>query len=135
MNTDWRDVLKTVPHWENVSIITAGDIPPDPTRLLSSQRMQEVMKDLESQGDFDLIIYDTPPLLGFADASILAAKTTGIILVAKIGKTDRSAFKQSIEQLKMSQGSLLGVVANNVTRHSHGSYYYYDHHASYYGHK
>ncbi|ELR99346.1 polysaccharide biosynthesis tyrosine autokinase [Gloeocapsa sp. PCC 73106] len=135
MNSDWRSVVKSVPHWENISVITAGDIPPDPTRLLSSQRMQEVMTELENCGDFDLVIYDTPPLLGFADARILAAKTTGIILVAKIGKTDRSAFKQSIEQLKMSHVSLLGVVANNVTRHSHGSYYYYDHHNKYYGRK
>ncbi len=135
LGTPWSEVIKIATNWENISVITAGDIPPDPTRLLSCQRMAEVMADLEHNDNFDLIIYDTPPLLGFADARILAAKTAGVILVAKIGKTDRSAFKQSIEQLKMSHVSILGVVANNVTRHSHGSYYYYDNHYRYYGRK
>jgi capsular exopolysaccharide synthesis family protein len=120
-----EEAIQLVPQYENLSVITAGDIPPDPTRLLASKRMQQVIDELKHKGWFDLIIYDTPPVLGFADGRILAAQTSGIVLVSRIGKTDRSALKNCIDQLKLSQVSILGIVANGVTRSGSGSYYYY----------
>lgn len=120
---DLEQAIQKVPQIENLYVLTAGDIPPDPIRILSSKRMQELMQQLRFNSSFDLVIYDTPPLLGFADGRILARSTTGVILVAKIAKTDRSALKQTIEQLKMSQVPILGVVANNVSSSSQGSYY------------
>ena len=120
-----EEAIQLVPQYENLSVITAGDIPPDPTRLLASKRMQQVIDELKHKGWFDLIIYDTPPVLGFADGRILAAQMNGIVLVSRIGKTDRSALKNCIDQLKLSQVSILGIVANGVTRSGSGSYYYY----------
>ena len=119
-------VIRTLPHWENLAVMTAGDIPPDPTRLLSSKRMQELMERLNTEQYYDLVIYDTPPLLGFADGRILAARTNGVILVVKMAKTDRSLLKQNIDSLKISHVSMLGLVANQVKHHSSGSYYYSD---------
>lgn len=128
---DLEEAIQSVPQVENLYVLSAGDLPPDPARILSSKRMQEVMQQLRTNSPFDLVIYDTPPLLGFADARILAGATSGVILVAKIAKTDRAALKQTIDQLNMSKVPILGVVANNVTRNGHGSYY--GHYERYYG--
>jgi polysaccharide biosynthesis transport protein len=127
-----EEAIQPVPQWENLSVITAGDIPPDPTRLLASKRMQQVMEELKQKGWFDLIIYDTPPVLGFADGRILAAATNGIVLVARLSKTDRSALKNCIDQLKLAQVPILGLVANGVTRSGSGSYYYSYYYSHYY---
>jgi capsular exopolysaccharide synthesis family protein len=126
---DWNEAIQPLPRYENLSILTAGSIPPDPSRLLSSQRMQEMISQLQQDHAFDLIIYDLPPLAAFADAKILAAMATGLILVTKLGKTDRFALKNLLEDLKLSHISVLGLVANNVSRKDH-NYRYYGH---YYG--
>ena len=119
--------IKKITQWENLFVITAGDVPPDPTRLLSSQKMRDLMEKLKHSYQYDLIIYDTPPILGFADGRIVAAHTNGVVLVVKMGKTDRSLLKQNIDNLKMANIPVLGLVANQVNRHSNGSSYYYSH--------
>ena len=121
---DVDEAIIKVPHWENLSVITAGDIPPDPTRLLSSQKMFALMERLKSCRKYDLIIYDTPPILGFADGRILSNRTDGIVLVVRIGKTDRSLLKQNIDNIQMSNVPILGIIANQVPHHSN-SYHYY----------
>ncbi|MDJ0682889.1 MAG: polysaccharide biosynthesis tyrosine autokinase [Xenococcaceae cyanobacterium MO_167.B52] len=120
-----EEAIKTVPQWENLSVITAGDIPPDPTRLLASHKMQELMDKLLESHQYDLIIYDTPPILGFADGRILASRTNGVVLVVRIGKTDRSLLKQNIDNLKMSNVPVLGLVANQTNPNADGGYHYY----------
>lgn len=125
MGADLHESIQKVPDVENFFVLSAGDIPPDPTRLLSSKKMKEVMIMLQEDTSFDLVIYDTPPVLGFADGRILATHTNGVILVAKLGQTDRTAFKQTVDQLKISQVPILGLVANNVPRSNQGSYYYH----------
>jgi capsular exopolysaccharide synthesis family protein len=127
---DVNTAMRKIPDWENLSVITAGDIPPDPTRLLSSKKMFHLMEQLKNEGNYDLIIYDTPPILGFADGRILATRTNGVVLVVRIGKTDRSLLKQNIDNIKMSNVSVLGLVANQVNRASSGSYYYTHYYAN-----
>ena len=70
---------------------------------------------------FDLVIYDTPPLLGLADANLLAAHTNGLMLVVGLHQTEREALLLAFEDLKMAGIPLLGMVANN----DKGSRYYY----------
>lgn len=114
----------------NLSVLTAGPKPPDPVKLLSSQRMQSVAATLAES--YDLVIYDMPPLLGFADGSILATHTDGMLLVVGLGRTERSALERALDELKISPVSLLGVVANGVkpyTTPGHNHYHYYQ----YYG--
>ncbi|MGD1922406.1 MAG: GumC family protein [Pleurocapsa sp.] len=123
---DIEEAIIKVPQWENLSVVTAGDIPPDPTRLLASQKMYTLMERLKSSRKYDLIIYDTPPILGFADGRILSTRTNGVVLVVRIGKTDRSLLKQNIDNIRMSNVPVLGVIANQVT-HSSNSYHYYSH--------
>jgi len=97
-----------------LSIITAGPIPPDPTKLLSSQRMRQIMEDLHLK--FDLVIYDTPPLVGLADANLIAPLTNGVVFVARIHQTHRLVMMQAIDHLKMARTNVLGMVINGDKR-------------------
>ena len=84
---------------------------------------------MKASRKYDLIIYDTPPILGFADGRILANRTDGVILVVRIGKTDRTLLKQNIDNIQMSNVPVLGLVANQVNRTT-SSYHYYTHYYS-----
>jgi capsular exopolysaccharide synthesis family protein len=95
-----------------LTVLTAGQIPLDPTKLFASQRMRNLMEKL--QQSFDLVIYDAPPLVGLADVSLLAPHTDGLVVVVRMGQTDRAALTQALENLKLSQSPVLGIVANGV---------------------
>ncbi|BAQ64531.1 polysaccharide biosynthesis tyrosine autokinase [Geminocystis sp. NIES-3709] len=132
---DLESVIKDVPQWDNLSVITAGEIPPDPTRLLYSQKMQEIVQQLKNSQTFDLIIYDSPSLLGFSDAKIIAPNTNGLILVVKLGKSDRDSLQQVTEQLKISNVPLLGIVGNGIKYNDHTGYYRSEYHNYYKSHQ
>ncbi len=120
---------------ETLSVLTAGSKPPDPLRLLSSQGMERLRDSLDKDDNYDLIIYDTPPVLLFAEAKILGLSTRGVIMVASMHKTNRYALRETINELKMSRVSILGLVANKVSNASKGSYYNHrDYHKYYNGH-
>ncbi|MBD2563924.1 MULTISPECIES: GumC family protein [Nostoc] len=109
-NLPTSEVIRQLPSSNQLSIITAGPIPPDPTKLLSSEKMKRLMTDFHNT--FDLVIYDTPPLLGLADASLLAPHTDGILLVVKIDQTDSSMIQRTLDHLKFSRMNTLGMVSN-----------------------
>jgi len=131
MGFDLNSAIKEVPQWENLSVITAGQIPPDPTRLLHSQKMQEIIKQLKESQQFDLIIFDSPSILGFSDAKIIAPNTNGLVLVVKLGKIERTELQQVTEQLKMSHIPFLGIVANGIKYNDQGGYYRSNYHNYY----
>ena len=115
--------IRQMPSMSELSVITAGPIPPDPTKLLSSQKMKQLITDFHSS--FDLVIYDAPPLVGLADASLLASHTDGIVLVARMHKTDRSMLAQALDSLKMTRSNILGMVLNWHKSNGLGYYNYY----------
>jgi len=108
-----------IPH---LSVLTSGPIPPNPSELLASAQMAELLKEMKEQ--FDMIIFDTPPILAVADAQILANQVDGTILVVSSGKTEKDAALKSKELLSNAKGKLLGVVLNN-RKVEEGNYYYY----------
>ncbi|RCX29133.1 capsular exopolysaccharide synthesis family protein [Bacillus sp. AG236] len=108
-----------IPH---LSVLTSGPIPPNPSELLASAQMAELLKEMKEE--FDMIIFDTPPILAVADAQILANQVDGTILVVSSGKTEKDAALKSKELLSNAQGKLLGVVLNN-RKVEEGNYYYY----------
>ncbi len=118
-DVDVQQVIVRSPRDENLFVLTSGPVPPDPTKVLSSRKMQHLMAALASH--FDLVIYDTAPLLGLADANLLAAHTNGLMLVVGLHQTEREALVLAFEDLKMAGIPLLGMVANN----DKGSRYYY----------
>lgn len=127
-----EDAIQKLPQWDNLSFIAAGDTPPDPTRLLSSRKMTELNETLHQSNQYDLIIYNSPPVLGFADAKIITSFTNGIIMVVKMRKTERMDTKNAIEQLRISNVPILGVVANGVDRSDQESYSNYGQYNKYY---
>lgn len=107
---EWSNVIERSPLEDNLYVMAAGPIPPDSTRLLASVKMQDLMSELHSS--FDLVIYDSTPIVGFADANLLAANTNGVMLVAGLGKLKRTAFAQALEEIQVSGTPILGLVAN-----------------------
>lgn len=103
-----RDAVQRTPFEPNLFVLTAGAIPPDPTRALSSQKMQRLMEQFHS--NFDFVIYDAPPLADFADAFLTAAHTDGVVLVAQVGKLKRSLLEQVLDKVRVSKTTMLGVV-------------------------
>ena len=95
---------------DNLSVLTAGQPLPESPKQLGSAGMQHLMDELHSS--FDLVIYDTPDLLSFMDASFIAAHTDGILFVVGIKQTKKSAAMQAISQLNAFRLTTLGVVAN-----------------------
>ena len=122
-----EDIIQASGLEDKLSIVTSGQRPPDPSRLLSSETMKRINQNF--QAAFDLVIYDTPPLLGLSDASLLSNLCDGLILVVGLGQTDRGALKRSLETIKNGRSPLLGVVANAVKQAP--GYRYYDYYYSY----
>jgi polysaccharide biosynthesis transport protein len=125
-DVDIKNIIQPSSQDPNLHLLTAGPTPPSPGRLLSSKRMQNLIRTLANQ--YDLVIYDSPPLLGFADAKLSAAYTDGILLVVGLGKTDRTALKQVLDDLKSTvQAPVLGLVANGLKKglDMHSNRYYY----------
>ncbi|MEA5604934.1 polysaccharide biosynthesis tyrosine autokinase [Nostoc sp. UHCC 0252] len=109
-NLPTSEVIRQLPSMNQLSVITSGPVPSDPTKLLSSEKMKQLMIDFHNA--FDLVIYDSPAILGLADTSLLAPYTDGILLVVKIDKTDSSMIQQTLDHLKFSRMNALGMVSN-----------------------
>ncbi|HWL26468.1 MAG TPA: CpsD/CapB family tyrosine-protein kinase [Ureibacillus sp.] len=107
---------------DGLSVITSGPIPKNPAELLSSNNLKLLVKELEKQ--FDLIIFDAPPILAVSDAQILSNQCDGTILVVSAGKVDKSGVIKAKTALQSSQANVLGVIVNNF-KQAKGEYYYY----------
>ncbi len=122
-NLPLESVMQEVDASGQLFAVTAGKIPPDPTKLLSSQRMKQLM--MTFANSFDLVIYDAPPIAGLADVSLLGQHTDGLVLVSRIDETDRTVLSQTIETLKLARIMVLGIVANGVKSTGIAGYRYY----------
>jgi capsular exopolysaccharide synthesis family protein len=118
-----EEVLKPVTQKgaTGLRVLTSGTIPPNPNELLSSMRMDQVLKDLKEMSE--VIIIDSPPSL-VADATILASKVDGVVLVIQTGVTPIEAAEAFLSQLDRAGARILGVVMNNIVS-TRGYYYYY----------
>ncbi|MFH7818880.1 CpsD/CapB family tyrosine-protein kinase [Neobacillus thermocopriae] len=107
---------------KDLFLLTSGPIPPNPAELLSSMAMERFFR--EAQEQFDMIVFDTPPLMAVTDAQILANKCDGTILVVSSGKTDKDQLVKAKDLLDSVQSKLLGTVLNNKEI-KNTQYYYY----------
>ena len=113
-NAGIEKIAQNINSFGSLSIMTAGQVPPDPTKLLSSRKMEQLVANFHRA--FDLIVYDVPASVGLADAHLVGSYTDGVILVAKLHKTDRPSLDQAMESLMTSNIPILGVVANGVSQ-------------------
>lgn len=104
-------LIQQSPVAENLYVMPSGRAIPGSAKLLASAQMQTLRKRLEEQ--FDLIIYDTPDLLGPLDANFLATYTDGILMVVAVRETKRSAVNKVIKQLEKYHLPILGTIANH----------------------
>ncbi|MCR8929529.1 CpsD/CapB family tyrosine-protein kinase [Priestia megaterium] len=104
-------------------LLTSGPIPPNPAELLASNNMTELLKEMKEE--FDMVVFDTPPVLAVADAQILANQVDGSILVVSSGKTDKEAAVKAKELLLKANAKVLGAVLNNRKMEEGSDYYYY----------
>jgi polysaccharide biosynthesis transport protein len=130
-----RDVVQKT-HDPNLLVITAGKTPPNPSELLASERMQQMMDNLAS-GPFDWVIIDTPPVLAVTDAVILAPHLSGIAFVIGAEMTRRAHAERAMETLQAGgRQRIVGVVLNRVdfdrNKYYYSRYYGYQY-KSYYG--
>jgi capsular exopolysaccharide synthesis family protein len=125
----WRDALLTVEEIPNLSILPAGP----PTRRASDligRSLSELIE--EASGEFDLVVLDAPPLLGFAEPLQMATAVDGVVVVARAGQTTRKAVGSVLTLLARLRVKVVGVVLNEVHKELSDSYYYYGHYRSYY---
>lgn len=108
---------------DNLSILTAGPIPPNPAELLSSRAMEHLVSQLRA--DFDVIIFDAPPLLQVADSRITSKLTDGVVLVVGCTTSDRQRVLKAKEQLDLAEAKILGVVLNRRELTDDSAYQYY----------
>ncbi len=123
---DLDDYLVSIEGSEEIAVLPAGKVPPNPAELLGSQRMRKLLAYCESLAD--IVIVDSPPVLAAADAAMLASQASGVLIVIEPGQSDRKAMGQSVEQLDRSGSKLLGVVFNKVPMDGKGQYYYQYYH-------
>ena len=117
--------------WKNLDIIYNGAIPPNPSELLGSGVMKDFVDKLRE--DYDIVLFDAPPILAVTDSIVLARLTDQFILVVRFGSTDKDSINHTLMALANVDQSLTGVVFNDLNRKN--SYYsknYYSYQEYYY---
>jgi capsular exopolysaccharide synthesis family protein len=112
----------------NLFVLASGQFPPNPSELLGSPAMRDILE--EAKSSFDMVLIDSPPVLAVTDASVISSIVDGTIVVVRVGKTARDAVRRAVAQLRVVNGRVLGAVLNDVDFRSgvyYGGYGYYYH--------
>ena len=117
---------------DNLSVVTSGINPPNPSELLDSNRMEKFINHYKKE--FDIILFDSPPLIAVTDAYIVMKYVDQFIMVVRAGVTQKGAFNRALTALENTNFKVSGVVMNAMTEeHSYGAGYYYNYYQYYYG--
>ncbi len=118
LNTSEEVVRKS--SYNNLSYITAGNIPPNPVELLSSENMERLVEKLEKE--FDYIFFDTPPVNLVIDTIVISKYVHGVVMIALQNSTDKESMRYALNQLNFVGAKVLGFVLNGVVFNNNGSY-------------
>jgi capsular exopolysaccharide synthesis family protein len=113
---------------DNLHLLPCGPLPPNPAELLQSSRMKDLLE--ESEGMFDVVVLDTPPLVSVTDAAILSQYVSSIVLVVRSFSTQRELILRARDIITETRSKVLGLILNNVdvprtSYHGYYGYYYY----------
>ena len=108
-------------------VLTAGPVPPNPSELIASQKMEHMIEELRTE--FDTIIIDTPPVLAVTDATVFSNYTDGTLMVINAQDNNRNSINKAKNNLEKANANILGIIMNNVKNKASDDYYYY----KYYG--
>lgn len=108
---------------KDLYVMPSGPIPPNPSELLNSKRMDGLIRSLEKQ--LDLVVYDAPPVLSVTDAQILSTKVDGTILVVKQDVAEKEDVRETVKLLNNVKANIIGTILNDVDISSGSGYYGY----------
>lgn len=108
---------------ENLDLISCGPIPPNPSELLGSKRMQFFIE--EAKQHYDVVIFDMPPVLAVTDAQVMSNFVDGVILVVRSKRTENEAANKALDALESVNANVLGAVLNDRDKKGANYYYYY----------
>lgn len=106
----------------NLDVIFSGNIPPNPAELLGSDKMGNLIAELEKK--YDYIFFDTAPVNIVTDSTILAKWMTGVVMVVLYNSTDKDTIEEALKQLEFAEAKVLGFILNGVVYGSNGAYKY-----------
>ena len=113
----------------NLTLLPAGPIPPSPTELLSTGRMEDILQAAARQ--FDVVVIDSPPILGLADAPLISALVDGVVIVVEADRSRRGALKSALRRMRAMRPVLLGAVLTKFdplrAGNSYSEYFGYHH--------
>ena len=121
MNTVENSIVKGVR--ENLDLMPAGPIPPNPSELLASQQFENMINELAQQ--YDYVIIDTPPVNVVSDVLVMSKAITGVLFVSMHGETTYDSIESGLQKLEMAEVNVLGFILNNITAAHTGKYYSY----------
>lgn len=124
-----QEVIRTTAQ-ENLEVLACGHVPPNPSEILSSQKMVQLLEALRKP--YTRVVIDSPPLTAVTDAVILSKLVDGVVLVVRTGDTPRPVVRNGVEQLRNVNARILGAVLNAV-KTGRDDYYYYNYYYYYYG--
>jgi capsular exopolysaccharide synthesis family protein len=127
------DAIQTWGRDENLWILPSGPTPPNPSELLGSRGMANLVHELESQ--FDLVILDAPPLLPVTDAAVLSTLASGAVVIVRHGQTKREQLHRAVESLRSVDVTVYGLIltmtpSKGAEARYYGYGYQYDHHTA-----
>jgi capsular exopolysaccharide synthesis family protein len=118
---------------ENLSIVTAGGLPPNPSELLGSGRMTALIARLEQE--WDMVLFDSPPIVAVTDSSMISSEIDGMVMVVKAGQTNKAAIDRALDTIANVRSPLIGVILNVASPETlAGKYSYYYSYYNYYDH-
>lgn len=116
---------------KNLDVITSGPVPPSPTELIASVRMEELIEELTAR--YDVVVFDSPPILGLADAPLISALVEGVVFIIESERARRGSLKASLRRLRTMRPLLLGAVLTmfdpSKLSHGYSEYYGYDYYS------
>ena len=125
----WKETIVKNEHWPDLDVVPAGTASRRASDLVGSM-MMDILD--EASKEYDLILVDAPPLLGFAEAMQVAKAVDGVVVMARAGQTSRRAVAIVLATLKRLRANIVGLVLNEVDRSSTNGYYYYNDYRKYY---
>lgn len=112
---------------ENIWLLPSGLIPPNPSELLNSKKMKDMMENVKN--GFDVILIDTPPVLAVVDAVIIASQADSTVFIVQAGKSTYQVFYKAVEELRRVNAKIIGILFNEM-KMSRGEYPYMDYYRS-----
>jgi len=127
--TKIEDIIKPT-NIKNLDIITSGIIPPNPSELLASKRMDDALRDLKEK--YDYILFDSPPVIAVTDSMVMANKVDLLILAIRVDQADKNVVRRTKELLENIKVDITGVVINGIQPHRYYNSYEYNYYYYYY---